>query len=202
MTTTGAIIAAVGAVIAACGIAILAIFGSDGVWTTDRHMVASTTPALVSSSAEVRGIASGTDFLGHPSVRVNLTDGRFVGVGRTEDVERYLAGTSYDEVTDIEGDPFELERTKVNGTRAADPPAEQSFWIEQGTKALRWKVTDGDYRIVIMSADGYSPLVTTGTFGLRIPKIGPIGAGLGLFGALWIAVGAGLAVAGRRPVYA
>lgn len=199
MKTISILIAAAGAVIAACGVAILLIFGTDGVIESDPHMVASTTPALVTESGEVRGIASGTSILGDPSVRIDLTDDRFVGVGRSADVERYLEGVPYEEVTDISGDPFELERHKVDGTHAAQPPGEQSFWLARGADALRWKVTDGDYRIVIMSEDGASPLVTTGVFGVRIPKLPAIGAGLGLFGALWVAVGAGLLIATRKP---
>src|SRR5262245_8792494 len=106
MKAIGAVIAGIGAVIAAAGVAILLVVGTDGVWETDSHLVASTTPALVSESADVRGIAGAADVLGDPGVRIDLGADRFVGVGRAEDVERWLAGTTYEEVTDFHSDPF------------------------------------------------------------------------------------------------
>lgn len=198
MKTATILLTVAGATIGACGVLVLALFGFDGVWSSDDHMVASTTPALVSSSAEVRGIARGSEVLGDPSVRMTLSDDRFVGVARAADVERYLSGVPHEEVTDITGDPFVLERHKVSGTHAAAPPAAQPFWIEQGTSALRWKLADGDFRLVIMSADGASPLVTTGRFGIELPKLPAIGTVLGLLGGVLLAGAAGTALYGRR----
>jgi hypothetical protein len=47
----------------------------------------------------------------------------FVGVGRKADVDRYLAGTEIDRVTDFDTDPFMLDKTDVAGTTKPKPPA-------------------------------------------------------------------------------
>src|SRR4051794_19489070 len=105
MKATGALMAGVGAVVVAAGIALLAVFGFDGTLSTDRHMVASSTPVLVSSQSEIHGLTGFADAFGDPTVRIDLSDDRFVGVGRAKDVERWLAGTTYEEVSDIETSP-------------------------------------------------------------------------------------------------
>src|SRR4051794_22659914 len=109
MKTTAIILGASGAVVLAIGASLLGLFGLDGIWSSDEHLVGSRTPALVSDTAEVDGLMNGAGVLGNPRVRIDLGHDEFVGVARARDVERYLAGVSYDEVTDIESDPFGLE---------------------------------------------------------------------------------------------
>jgi hypothetical protein len=73
-------------------------------------------------------------------------------------VDRYLASVPADVVTDFELDPFELTREPREGSRQPAPPADQPIWVASGTgpasPTLRWKVRDGDYRLVVMNADG------------------------------------------------
>lgn len=198
MRLPGIIIGAFGLILILAGAAILAVFGADGTLSTDRHRITSTTPALVSGPAAVRGLPHRLGPLGHPSVRIDLGDEQFVGVGRAGDVERYLRGVAYDEVTDIRDDPFELERHSVRGDRVAAAPAAQPIWLAQGTDALRWKLTDGDYRVVVMSADGRSPLNTEAHFGIRIPGLPKLGVILALVGAALALTGLAVVVKGGR----
>src|SRR3954452_13335672 len=76
-----------GALVALCGVVLLGVFGSDGTLSTGRHAVSTDTAALVTESAQIDDISSGTDFLGRVSVHVHTDPGVFVGVGRAADVE-------------------------------------------------------------------------------------------------------------------
>jgi hypothetical protein len=63
-----------------------------------------------------------------------------------------------DLVTDFELDPFELTREPREGSRQPAPPADQDIWVASGTgtdsATLRWKVRDGDYRLVLLLLAG------------------------------------------------
>ena len=48
----------------------------------------------------------------------------FVGIARTEDIDRYLAGVEHDELRDIEFDPFRIDYRRLGaGAQPALPTA-------------------------------------------------------------------------------
>src|SRR5688572_28367205 len=60
-----------------------------------------------------------------PELRVSGESSKplFIGIARTADVERYLAGVEYDEVTDFDIDPLTLTTERQAGTNSPAAPA-------------------------------------------------------------------------------
>jgi hypothetical protein len=200
MAIGGGVLATVGAVFALGGGGILAVGGTDGAFKTGHHDVSTTTSALVSEVAKINGTAEVTDVLGHPSVRISADAVQsdkpvFVGVGPKAQVDRYLAGTSVETVNDFEVDPFTLDKTRSTGTAKPKPPATQSFWVAKSsgsTAKLDWKVTDGNYRVVVMNADGSRGVATQTAFEVKVPHLADIAIAMLIAGL--IAIGGGTAL--------
>src|SRR3954447_6157397 len=167
----GSVLPGVGALIAIAGGALVGIFGSNGTLSSGRVPLATSSAALVSSSGTIDDSLGAARVLGDTTVKVAANAGTFVGIGPTAEVERYLAGTPVDEVTDIGVDPFRLtrqRRTGLNGqvvrrnggtqAGAPAPPGRESFWVARsrgtGPAAMNWKIRDGSYRLGINGAGG------------------------------------------------
>jgi hypothetical protein len=203
----GGILAALGVIVAAGGGALLAAGGSDGVLETDRSSLATPTAALVSETASIDDTAGAADVLGDVRIRISAraAGGRplFVGIGRSSDVGRYLAGSPVDEITDFDVDPLRVQRARRTGARTPPPPGEQSFWLARGagrTADVDWKLRDGDYRAVVMNADGARGVATQARFGVKVPALHGIGLGLLIAGLVMVASGiAVMVLAPRRP---
>jgi hypothetical protein len=190
----GALLVLVGGSAATGGGLALAGFGSDDTIESAQHSLSTKSTALVSDVADIEGYNGVADGLGNPKLRLSVkakgsTDGVFVGVGPARDVERYLAGSPTEEVTDIDADPFALKTRPHRGTERPDRPAAQRFWVAQASgrdaATLRWKVRDGDYRVVLMNADGSRAVHADGSVGLTMPHLNAVA---------WSLVGGGLLV--------
>jgi hypothetical protein len=210
----GGLLALFGLGVALSGGAILVLFGSDGTLESGSQSLSTPTTALVSAVANIDGTGEVADVVGDPEVRLSVTtrrpgDGVFVGIGRAADVERYLARSPIEEVSDIEVDPFELSGRRMRpGPSRPDPPASRRFWVAEGsdrdTATMRWNLTDGDYRLVVMNADGRRNVQADGSVEVEIPHLPTVGwvlLGVGvllLLGGVAAIVLAGVALA-RRP---
>ena len=90
----GAVLLVAGFLTAASGAALLAVFSSDGKVTSEQHMLSTPTTALVADLGEIRAAADLGEVSGPPTLHVTTDSGEgtpvFVGIARTEDVERYL----------------------------------------------------------------------------------------------------------------
>jgi hypothetical protein len=204
----GAVLALAGTAAAAVGAILLGLFGADGTVASGSHALSTSRTALVSSVADIDDISSVADLVGDPRLRITArsADGGeplFVGIGRAAQVDRYLASVPVDVVTDFELDPFELTRRPRDGSRQPAPPAGRHIWVASGTgtdsATLRWKVRDGDYRLVLMNADGSRGVNAEGDVALtasHVPTIAwsMIGGGVLLLLAGAVTVG----VHGRR----
>ncbi len=205
----GSLAALLGLLLAISGGALLAVFGSDGVASTDRHVLSTPTSALVSGPASIDtdGVV---DDLADTRVRVaaRADGGRpvFVGDGRAADVERYLAATAYDEVTDFDAGAFSssfgVERARHAGGAVPEAPGAQPFWVARSTgrdaAAVDWKVRDGDYRVVVMNADGSRGVETRTALGIQLPWMTGVAVGVLVAGLLIAAAGLVAIVAGAR----
>jgi hypothetical protein len=183
----GAVLALGGLAAGAAGGLLFGVFGSDGTVASGSHPISTSRAALVSSVADLSDVSDVDDLVGEP--RIELTargTGVFVGIGPAAQVERYLASVPVAEVTDFEIDPFKLERRPRAGSKRPAPPASQSFWVAQGTgrdaAKLDWKVRDGDYRLVLMNADGSRRVDVTGDVSLTLPHVSRVA---------WVLVGGG-----------
>jgi hypothetical protein len=203
LIAAGAILTASGGILAAGGGALVAAIGSDDTLSTGRHSVTSATNALVTDQGDIND--RGADVLGHPAIKISVNGSDkpvFVGVGPAEEVDRYLAGASVETVTDVEARPFELTTKVRHGSAQLDSPLAQSFWVAESngvtSAATTWQIRDGDYRIVVMNADGSPGIDVEGKFGLHIPRVTDIGIGVLAGGLLLVAIGATLIIVGLR----
>ena len=175
------------------GAAVLATIGSDGTVKSGQQSFSTAGAALVSSAADLRRPSEVSDIVGDPRVRMSVeatqgaTSGVFVGVGPAKDVERYLASAPIDEVTDLDVDPFKMEHHPRGGSATPEPPSEQDFWVAQSTGAasakLDWKAGGGEYRMVVMNADGRRGVRTQGDVSVTIPHTSAVA---------WSLIGGGL----------
>jgi hypothetical protein len=104
-------------------------------------------------------------------------------------------------VTDFDVEPFRVTRHDEPGTRVATPPAGQDFWLDSdegpGRARLDWAMRDGEYRFVVMNADG-SPGVRSSTrVSVTLPHVAAVAAAIGGSG-LVLLLGGVLLVAGDR----
>jgi hypothetical protein len=95
-----------------------------------------------------------------------------VGTGPAAQVDRYLASRA--------------------GSKRPAPPAGQAFWLAEASggdaATLRWDVRDGDYRLVLMNADGSVGVRADGEVGVTVPLTSSIVRGL-LGGGLVLLLG-------------
>jgi hypothetical protein len=140
-----------------------------------------------------------------PQLRVSGESDKplFIGVARSADVERYLAGVAYDEVADLDIDPFALRTERRAGTADPTAPADQPIWIAStygnGLQTLDWDAEGGQLSVVLMNADGSPGVDAELTFGAHIPHLTWIGIGAAIAGALFLALAAALVYLGARP---
>jgi hypothetical protein len=197
-------LALIGLAAGAAGGLLFGLFGSDGTVASGSHPISTSRTALVSSVADISDVSDLEDIVGEPRVRFTARGAEpFIGIGPAEQVDRYLASVPIDEVTDFEIDPFELQRRAREGSRRPEPPANQGFWVAQGTgperATVNWKVRDGDYRLVVMNADAGRSVTVSGDVGLTLPHVSRIAWGLVIGGGLLLVAGiAGIGFAVRR----
>ena len=135
----------------------------------------------------------------------------FVGIGPRDAVATYLADVPHDEITDVDVDPFSVDRRRIDadGSATPVPPGDQTFWVAQGSgesvRELTWNVVPGEWTVVLMNADGTKSVVADVEFGARIDVVVPIAIALVVGGVLALAIAAGVVVGGVgrvRPVRA
>ncbi len=126
----------------------------------------------------------------------------FIGIGPTADVSDYLAGTSYDVVTDVNFDPFRVDYRREAGNLAPEPPGTQSFWAASSegasTQTLRWEFDQGNWSAVVMNADASPGVVVDVSVGAKVGYILWIGLGVLVIGAVILAGAAVLIYFGAR----
>jgi|tagenome__1003787_1003787.scaffolds.fasta_scaffold20865900_3 hypothetical protein len=167
---------------------------SGGYLMTGTHRIATPANGLVSERLDI-----GSDWPFAGDVATGRVEARssqpvFVGIGRSDDVDRYVAGFAHTEITDIDTDPFRLTSHVVPGSAQAGAPGQQSFWRVKasgaGVQAVKWPVEAGQWSVVIMNADG-SPRVDVQTrLGVRVPAARWAGIGLLVVGGLVLIPGA------------
>jgi hypothetical protein len=194
-----------GGAIAVGGGALMAVFGTDSTASSGTHTLQTSTAALVAPIDDISDTNGVATVVGQPRLRMVADASQrpvFIGIGRAADVDRYLAGVAVDRVTDFELTPYRLTTVRQNGTRSASPPTAQKFWVARATSSatatLRWKIQDGNYRVVLMNADGTPGVSAGAAVSLRVPKLFAIGVGILVAGLVIALFGALLAVLAVR----
>ena len=187
-TSIGAL---VGLAILVIGLGLIAVYAfardDDGFYTTDREQLSSSGYAITTDEINLDFVEDlPDDLIGTLRVNAEGTGGRpvFIGIGASDDVQRYLGRVAHSELTDWRHhDPV---YTQIPGGRPATPPAAQRFWVARsegiGDNQIDWDPEDGVWTVVAMNA--------TGTRGVAVDA--EIGAKPGW--VLW--AGIGLTVAG------
>ncbi len=216
------ILIVVGAVLLLCGIGAIVpgglltgVSGSDNTIESGFNSVSTPTVAFVSQTAHVSN-ASGMRTAGIGAATISIsarsTEPIFLGVAAASDVETYLGTAPFDEVTNLDLSPFRLDTARHEGNATPNPPADQTFWIDSssGTSpSLDWKITDGDYRLVMMNLDGSEGVVAESQFGITVNGLFGIGLGIliagvvaALIGLALLVLGIALRAAPKQPAFA
>ena len=207
----GGVAGLVGLALLAGGIAFVAVDqtqrDSRGFVMTSTETLSTPTYAIASQRIDTgidgRDVVLARDILGTVRVRADSSRPIFVGIARSVDVARYLAGVRHEEahdLADIGG--HRIDYVLRPGHRTPAPPAAESFWAAQtqgaGEQTLTWKVRDGSWQAVMMNAGGTPRVTADVDVGARLPHL--LAYGFGLMGAAVVlfAAGAGFVYLGVR----
>lgn len=134
----------------------------------------------------------GSAVMGDGRIRASSRTGEplFVGIARTEDIEKYLNGAGY---TTIEHFTTSA-RTTHAGRGSAGAPSGQNIWSAsaqgKGEQSLVWTPRDGDWSVVFMNADGSAPIAMRGDLSAELPPLRWLEATLLTLGALFVLLSA------------
>jgi hypothetical protein len=205
LITTGSLAALLAAGILAGAVwALNANSDSAGYVVTGDHHAQTVTHGFVSDDLDVD---SDFDWIldRGPQLRITAESSEplFIGVARSNEVERYLAAVEYDRVTDVDVDPFAFTTERHPGTTSPADPTSQTIWAASasgsGLQRLDWDAEGGDWSVVVMNADGSAGVDAEVSLGAHVPHLVWIGIGGVIGGSLLVALAAGLIYLGARP---
>ena len=126
----------------------------------------------------------------------------FLGIARTEDVERYLAGVASDDVVEVGAGHSAPTYEHHPGGPPPTAPAAQRFWVASASGTQRqvvtWKAESGSWTIVAMNADASPGVSVRLRAGARLGFLGWLGPAFLVCGGLLLAAGATMIVFGVR----
>jgi hypothetical protein len=174
-----------------------------GFFMTGAHTLSTTSYAYTSESMDMGPDMPRWVGENFGTVRVQVRSGKpvFVGIARTRDVQRYLAGVRQTTITDFETEPFSVTSHTTAGSAKPAAPGSQRFWrVESagsGTQTVTWPAESGEWSAVAMNADGSPNVAIDARFGARVSALSWIAISLLVAGAVLGAVG-GLLFLGAR----
>ena len=169
---------------------------ASGYLMTHSTAYSTDTYALVSDS--YRTGAAGDrmvvrDMLGTVRIRTESVQPVFVGIGPAAAVDSYLANVRREVATRFDANQTDFRLS--NGGAPAVPPTARRFWAAQslgsGAQTLSWSPRNGDWRIVVMNANGSAGVRAELAIGARFPHLLWIGIGVLGAGALLLLLGGG-----------
>jgi hypothetical protein len=176
---------------------------ASGYLMTNSTAYSTDTYALVSDS--YRAGASGDlfavrDMLGTVRIRTHSAQPVFIGIGRASTVDSYLAGVRREVATRLDANRSDFRFHAGSAPPAA--PTARPIWVAQslgsGTQTLSWTPQNGNWRIVVMNADGSAGVRADLAIGARFPHLFWIGVGALGGGLLLLVVGGGMIYAAVR----
>ena len=197
---------AIGSLLVLIALGLLGV-GGTGLWadrtqrdggfvTTDVHDFSTAGSALTTEPTHFGSSWTGwlysPGLLGKIRVRATPADASsplFVGIARSADVDRYLAGVSHQQISDFWSDKTEA----FPGARAAAAPRSQHFWAVsdagRGPRTVEWHPVGGSWTVVVMNADGRPGVGVAADLGAKLPAVVWISVGLLAAGAVFLAGG-------------
>jgi hypothetical protein len=188
------------------GAVLAAVVGSDNTITSPEERYASDTAALVSSASQINlngmGSSNNSAVAGISVAAKSSGKPIFLGIGPASAVDQYLANATYDEVRDIRVRPFQVDKVRHGTTIGSiTAPGDQTFWTVKASgqsPTLNWTVASGDYRVVVMNADGSPGVDTRAIFGVQVVGLHSVGIGAVVCGAIVGLIGLALLIWGIR----
>jgi hypothetical protein len=195
-------IAAIAAGVA--GIAVDQTQRNQAGYLMSSHALYSTSSyALESRSYDVAGAGGflARHLLGTIRIRVQSSRPLFVGIAPAAAASSYLAGVEHAQATafDAASSDFRLQ----TGSAPRSAPGAQRFWVAStsgtGARSLTWRVRRGNWRVVVMNADGARHVAGEMSIGARFPQLLRLAIGVLVVGLLILALsGSSLYLAVRR----
>jgi hypothetical protein len=179
---------------------------SSGYFTTNTHHYQTSSYALSTESLDVGGITGALeDRLGRLRLTATSTVAAkplFIGIVRTENVDRYLAQLEHDQLRDNESDGSSIDYRRLGAGAPPALPATQSIWRAQaagtGTQTITWPVQKGHWSAMAMNADGNRNVSIDARLAARVSHVWWIVIGLFVVGALSLAGSGALVYSGAR----
>lgn len=176
----------------------------SGYFTTHTHRYQTSSYAVSTESLDVGGM---TGALEGRLVRLRLTATStvaakplFIGIARTEDVDRYLAHVEHDELRDNESDASSIDYRRLGAGAPTALPNTRSIWrahaTGSGTQIVSWPVEKGHWSAVMMNADGSRTVGVDAQLAARVSHVWWIVIGLFVVGGLSLAGGGALVYSG------
>ncbi|MFC7493577.1 MULTISPECIES: hypothetical protein [unclassified Nocardioides] len=139
------------------------------------------------------------------TARATTGDDVFVGIARSSDVDRYLRGVAASTMVD----PWDEDGPRAYFTDGGSPrvaPDEVPIWVASasgsGSERIDWDPRSGDWTLVVMNADGTTPVSAEVTLAAELPIVNVAGVTLIVSGLILLVlsgVGLWLAVPRTRP---
>jgi hypothetical protein len=193
----GGLAVGLGLLIALLGAAVAAYVGPDDTVRSAPARITTKTAAAVVTNELFRFVGPTVHLIiaGHDDAAV------FAGVGHAEDVADFLDGTAH-EVVRVTSLPFTPQQEPGPGKPGPlPPPASAGLWVAsiqgKGSQEMIWPSTDGDWKVVLMRADGTEGFDGTVTVSFEMPQLF-IGALTAVVSGLAAIVGGFLLMRRRR----
>jgi hypothetical protein len=150
----------------------------DGYFDKTLERLSTPTAAIAAGDADLRADPGPPEWLldlGDFSVRLQLNSvdpgaDLFLGIGPSRDVDVYLGGVAHDEIRRVDPDGDVRYRSRT-GAVNAPAPTDQMFWVASvsgpGRQDLTWEVQEGEWKAVLMNADGSAGLLAEVTVGIK-----------------------------------
>jgi hypothetical protein len=172
----------------------------QGFFMSGEQSLSSTGYAVASERVELHLVGTGRfvpdRFLGDVKVTVSPRGDApvFVGIAPAADAAKYLAGVQHSVLLDLtsrNGQGRDPVYRQVAGGSPALTPVQTNIWAARasgpGKQSVVWSAEPGDWAVVVMNADGTSPVSADVAVGATFPGIGlVIGILLVVAGCLFV----------------
>jgi hypothetical protein len=166
---------------------------ADGFLSTSTESLTTPTAALTSAKVDINvgGVGWFADHLGTIRITATSTNGKpiFIGIAPQTAVLGWLGSTGIDQIKNLQFEPFEVTLNRSPGSvTALSAPSSQTFWVARGTgsttQTLNWKVTSGNWAVVVANADGSPGVAVAARLGAKFSWLGALSIGLIIAGVV------------------
>ncbi|MDQ2968834.1 MAG: hypothetical protein M3R37_11015 [Actinomycetota bacterium] len=179
---------------------------SAGYYTGSTHRIANGSYAVTHDGVDIQYLPNWANDGKLAKLRIAATSETdrplFIGVARESDANTYLANVAHANLNDYEESDSKQTYDLVSGTKKPLRPASQGIWVASATgsgpTALKWKVGEGRWTVVLMNADASKGVAADVKLGVNVRYLGWVSAGLLAVGGVLAAAAAYLIVRGSR----